>query len=193
MFLPENGKSCIDGDILLKDGLLYVLQDGRTRQRHQAGTTRSLTSGKWTEHEGYKQQTPEAVEGSSVFKLIDSDKYLLIYDVYMKGAYQFTESTDLMDFQVIDHEISMDFHPRHGSVIPITREELDGLLQKWGKPEEFSMNKPNPALDGFFADPYAIYSNKTNKYYIYPPAMGITVGRAPTSRRFHPKILSVER
>ncbi len=173
LFLPENGKSCIDGDILLKDGLFYMFYK---TEGHGNGiklaTTRSLTSGKWTEHEGYKQQTPEAVEGSSVFKLIDSDKYLLIYDVYMKGAYQFTESTDLMDFQVIDHEISMDFHPRHGSVIPITREELDGLLQKWGKPEEFSMNKPNPALDGFFADPYAIYSNKTNKYYIYPTSDG---------------------
>ena len=173
LFLPENGKSCIDGDIVLKDGLFYMFYK---TEGHGNGiklaTTRSLTSGQWTEYEDYKQQTPEAVEGSSVFKLIGSDKYILMYDVYMKGAYQFTESTDLMNFRVIDHEISMDFHPRHGSIIPITQKELDALIAKWGKPEKFSANIPNPVLKGFFADPYALYSNKTNKYYIYPTSDG---------------------
>ena len=90
-------------------------------------TTSSLTSGQWTEYDGYKQQTTDAVEGSSVFKLIGSDTYILMYDVYMKGKDQFTESKDLKNFKVIDHSISMDFHPRHGSVIPITREELKRL------------------------------------------------------------------
>lgn len=173
LFLPENGKSCIDGDIVLKDGLFYMFYK---TEGHGNGiklaTTRSLTSGQWTEYEDYKQQTPEAVEGSSVFKLIGSDKYILMYDVYMKGAYQFTESTDLMNFRVIDHEISMDFHPRHGSIIPITQKELDALIAKWGKPEKLSANIPNPVLKGFFADPYALYSNKTNKYYIYPTSDG---------------------
>lgn len=132
LFLPENGKSCIDGDIVLKDGLFYMFYK---TEGHGNGiklaTTRSLTSGQWTEYDDYKQQTPEAVEGSSVFKLIGSDKYILMYDVYMKGTYQFTESTDLVNFRVIDHEISMDFHPRHGSVIPITQKELDALIAKY--------------------------------------------------------------
>lgn len=138
LFQPENGKSCIDGDIVLKDGLFYMFYK---TEGHGNGiklaTTRSLTSGQWTEHEDYKQQTTEAVEGSSVFKLIGSDKYILMYDVYMKGSYQFTESADLMNFRVIDHEISMNFHPRHGSIIPITQKELDALVSKWGKPENF--------------------------------------------------------
>jgi beta-xylosidase len=132
LFLPENGKSCIDGDIVLKDGMFYMFYK---TEGHGNGiklaTTRSLTSGQWTEYDDYKQQTPEAVEGSSVFKLIGSDKYILMYDVYMKGTYQFTESTDLVNFRVIDHEISMDFHPRHGSIIPITQKELDALIAKY--------------------------------------------------------------
>lgn len=53
----------------------------------------------------YKQQTKEAVEGAGTFKLIGEDKYILMYDVYMKGAYQFTETTDLEHFKVIDHEV----------------------------------------------------------------------------------------
>lgn len=58
-----------------------------------------------------------------------------MYDVYMKGKYQFTESTDLDHFKVIDNEVKMNFHPRHGTVIPITRKELKALTDKWGKPE----------------------------------------------------------
>lgn len=128
LFFPENGKSCIDGDIIYKDGTFYMFYK---TEGHGNGiklaTTSSLTSGQWTEYDGYKQQTTDAVEGSSVFKLIGSDTYILMYDVYMKGKYQFTESKDLKNFKVIDHTISMDFHPRHGSVIPITREELKRL------------------------------------------------------------------
>ncbi|MDR1504797.1 MAG: family 43 glycosylhydrolase [Prevotella sp.] len=173
LFFPENGKSCIDGDIILKDGTFHMFYK---TEGHGNGiklaTTNSLTSGKWTEHEGYKQQTPEAVEGSGVFRLINTDTYILMYDVYMKGKYQFCESTDLENFRVIDHEISMDFHPRHGSVIPVTRRELKALTAKWGMPEDFPPIGNNPALTGYYADPDIIYSNKTKKYYIYPTSDG---------------------
>ena len=39
------------------------------------------------------------------FKLIGQNKYILMYDVYMKGKYQFTETTDLKNFKVIDSEV----------------------------------------------------------------------------------------
>ena len=135
LFLPKNGKSCIDGDIIYKDGLyhLFYKTEGDGNGIKKAATV-SLTSGQWTESGEYKQQTKEAVEGSSIFPLIGSDKYILMYDVYMKGKYQFTESTDLENFKVIDHAVSMDFHPRHGTVIPITEKELKRLYKVYGKP-----------------------------------------------------------
>lgn len=136
LFFPENGKSCIDGDIVYKDGLFYMFYK---TEGHGNGiklaTTDNLTSGNWTEYPDYKQQTTEAVEGSSIFKLINSDTYILMYDVYMKGEYQFCESTDLMNFSVIDQKITMNFHPRHGSIIPITQEELKRVIDKWGVTE----------------------------------------------------------
>jgi sucrose-6-phosphate hydrolase SacC (GH32 family) len=136
LFLPANRKSCIDGDIIYKDGVfhLFYKTEGNGNGIKKA-TTRSLTSGKWAEQDDYKQQTKEAVEGAGVFKMINSNKYILMYDVYMKGKYQFTESTDLDHFKVIDSEVKMNFHPRHGTVIPITRKELKALTDKWGKPE----------------------------------------------------------
>lgn len=55
-----------------------------------------------------------------------------MYDVYMDGKYDFTESTDLVHFKNTDKNVTMDFHPRHGTVIPITGAEMKRLREKWG-------------------------------------------------------------
>ncbi len=173
-FRPKNGKSCIDSDIVHKNGLFYMFYktegDGNGLR---LAITDSLASGKWIEQPGYKQQTREAVEGSSTFKLINSDTYILMYDVYMKGKYQFTESKDLDVFRVIDEEVTMDFHPRHGSVIPITTRELKRLTDRWGLPKGITISqRNNPVLEGYYADPDILYSEKNRKYYLYPTSDG---------------------
>jgi arabinoxylan arabinofuranohydrolase len=174
LFTPQNGKSCIDGDIVNKNGTFYMFykteDDGNGIR---LATTPSLASDKWIEQPGYKQQTKEPVEGAGVFKLINSDTYILMYDMYMSGEYQFTESKDLNEFKVIDH-ISMNFHPRHGSVIPITQREMKALTNKWGVPQGFEppTQNSNPILKGYYADPDVLYSEKTKRYYIYPTSDG---------------------
>lgn len=173
LFVPADKKSCIDGDIVYKDGIyhLFYKTEGNGNGIRVA-TSSSLTSGQWKENMEYKQQTKEAVEGAGTFKLIGEDKYILMYDVYMKGAYQFTETTDLEHFKVIDHEVKMNFHPRHGTIIPITRSELKRITDKWGKPAELGELPNNPVLPGFHADPEIVYSNLTGKYYIYSTTDG---------------------
>lgn len=134
-FVPEDKKSCIDGDIVYKNGVyhLFYKTEGHGNGIKSA-TTKDLTSGKWEEQPDYKQQTKEAVEGAGTFKLIGEDKYILMYDVYMKGGYDFTESSDLVNFRNTEKKVTMDFHPRHGTVIPITKAEMDRLKKKWGNP-----------------------------------------------------------
>ena len=173
LFVPENKKSCIDGDIVYKDGVYHLFYKTEGHGNGiKVATTRSLTSGQWTEEPDYKQQTKDAVEGAGTFKLIGQDKYILMYDVYMAGRYQFTESTDLQHFKVIDNEVKMNFHPRHGTIIPITRDELLRITEKWGKPAELGALPNNPVLPGFHADPEILYSNQTGKYYIYSTTDG---------------------
>ena len=113
-----------------------------------------LTSG-WVMQDKYLQQTTNAVEGSGIFKLIGSDEYILMYDVYMNGRYDFTRSTDLENFTLIEKEkVSMNFHPRHGTVIPITAKEAKALEKKWGAAKKVKKVKGNnPALKGLYADP----------------------------------------
>lgn len=173
LFVPADKKSCIDGDIVYKDGLYHLFYKTEGHGNGiKVATARSLTAGEWKESPDYKQQTKEAVEGAGTFKLIGQDKYILMYDVYMKGAYQFTETTDLEHFKVIDHAVKMNFHPRHGTIIPITRAELKRITDKWGKPAELGTLPENPVIPGFHADPEILYSNLTDKYYIYSTTDG---------------------
>jgi arabinoxylan arabinofuranohydrolase len=173
LFVPKSERACIDGDIIEKDGIYHLFYKTETKKAGiKVATTTDLTSGKWTENDNYLQQTKDGVEGSSVFKLNHSDDYILMYDVYTKGRYQFTKSKDLVNFTVIDNDISMDFNPRHGTILPITRSELKRLTAKWGTPAQFPKINNNPVLEGYYADPEILYSNKTKKYYIYPTSDG---------------------
>lgn len=173
LFIPKDKKSCIDGDIVYKDGVYHLFYKTEGHGNGiKVATTRSLTSGQWTESPDYKQQTKEAVEGAGTFKLIGQDKYILMYDVYMNGRYQFTETSDLEHFKVIDSEVKMNFHPRHGTVMPITAAELRALTAHWGKPEGIGELSQNPVLPGFHADPEILYSHNTGRYYIYSTTDG---------------------
>ncbi|RED22527.1 glycosyl hydrolase family 43 [Flavobacterium cutihirudinis] len=173
LFVPKSERACIDGDIIEKDGVYHLFYKTETEKAGiKVATTTDLTSGKWTENDNYLQQTKDGVEGSSVFKLNNSDEYILMYDVYTKGRYEFTKTKDLENFTVINNDISMDFNPRHGTILPITRSELKRITAKWGTPEKFPKVNNNPVLEGYYADPEILYSNKTKKYYIYPTSDG---------------------
>lgn len=166
-FSPTNG-ACIDGDIIFKDGKYHLFFK---TEGHGAGikvaTSDRLTEG-YVLSDTYVQQTKEPVEGAGVFKLNNSDEYILMYDMYMKGKYQFTKTKDLKNFTVIDQDVTMDFHPRHGTVLPITAKEEARLQAKWGN----QVVNHNPVLKGMYADPDIIYAEKTKKFYIYPTSDG---------------------
>lgn len=132
LFFNPNKMAAIDGDIVKKDGKfhLFYKTEGTKDKGIKVAISDKLTSG-YGALEGNVDQTDEAVEGSGVFKLIGSDKYILMYDMYMSGKYQFTESTDLKNFKVVDEQVYMNFHPRHGSVLPITAEESERLLTQF--------------------------------------------------------------
>lgn len=79
---------------------------------------------------GFCQDTNEAVEGAGVFRLFDGT-WVLMYDCYINGHYQFCKSTDLKTFKMVQNtKTSGKFTPRHGTVIAITQSELD-LLTAW--------------------------------------------------------------
>jgi arabinoxylan arabinofuranohydrolase len=144
-FSPTNG-SCIDGDIVAKDGKFYLF----FKTEGQGNGIKIAVSDKLTEgyvlRDKYVQQTTSPVEGAGTFKLNNSPDYILMYDMYTSGKYQFTRTRDLQTFTVVDQDISMNFHPRHGTVMPITAAEATRLAARWMVPSDVLLTSSNPAI-----------------------------------------------
>ena len=132
LYHSPDATACIDGDIIYKDGKYHMFYKNEGTGNGIKKAVSDYVNRDYQQYNNqYYQQTSSAVEGSCVFKLYDSDSYVLMYDVYTSGRYEFTTSIDLENFSVIGG-ISMDFTPRHGTVIPITREETRRLVEQWG-------------------------------------------------------------
>jgi hypothetical protein len=154
LLFDNSGLSTIDADIVLKDGVynLFFKTEGNGNGIKRAYST-SLTGG-YVLYDKYLQSTTNAVEGGCVYRMYNTDNWILIYDMYTSGAYQFTISTDLINFSVVPSTVSFDFTPRHGTIIPITAAEKQTLNAKWGVTAGVSEKKivsftvsPNPATD----------------------------------------------
>ena len=131
LFKHPQSNSCIDGDIVNYKGRWHLFFKDHDHMGIQVAASDHLTHG-YVLHDGYVDQTDEDVEGPCIFQLNDTDEYILMYDVYMKGRYQFTHTNDLRHFRVIDQEVFLDFSPRHGSVMQITDIEGERLIGHWG-------------------------------------------------------------
>ncbi|MDD3079565.1 MAG: family 43 glycosylhydrolase [Paludibacter sp.] len=131
LFYSPDKKSCIDGDIVYAFGKYHLFFK---TEGHGNGIKKAVAdqlTGDWKLEDKYLQQTTSPVEGSGVFKLNNSDSWILMYDMYTSGRYQFTRSSDLENFKVVDQDITMDFHPRHGTVLPIAATEEKRLRLNW--------------------------------------------------------------
>jgi hypothetical protein len=123
--------SAIDADIIYKDNQYYLF----FKTEGSGNGIKSAVSSKLTEgyvlYDKYLQLTTAAVEGSCVFKLNNSPNYILMYDVYTSGRYEFAQSTDLKNFTADKDLPTFDFTPRHGTIMPITAAEKNALNAKW--------------------------------------------------------------
>lgn len=143
--LFDFGTAAIDGDIVYDDKneeyVLFFKDEGRsvvnaqgnfrTRQGVMRATSKELTGPYTVEYRHVQNPGQFPVEGSSVYPLIGSDEYVLMYDCYVNGYYQFCKSSDLKNFTYVkDTRTHGNFTPRHGSVIHITAAERE-RLEAW--------------------------------------------------------------
>ena len=78
---------------------------------------------------------------------IDGKSWIVMYDCYANGHYQFCKSNDLKTFSFVQNTATSGrFTPRHGTIIPITQAEKERLIAHYG-------NHRNPILPDFHADP----------------------------------------
>ena len=137
-FFYDRGSATIDMDIVFNPA--DSLYHGFYKNEGQGGICKVTASrltplpgepdgSQWSKPSGTLQQTTERVEGAGVFKRINSDEWILMYDCYDNKHYQFCSSTDLENFTFVQNtETTGAFTPRHGTVLPITPEETAALL-----------------------------------------------------------------
>ena len=156
----------IDADIIEKDGVFHLFYKGNTKDENgreikngiQQATSKKLT-GPYKEDFEYLDAyagTRTHVEGSGVFQLNNSEDWILMYDLYSSGRYEFQRSKDLKTFTKEPESFRKDFFPRHGT-------ELERLQQKWGYVlrHEFESDG-NPIIrDKHTADPAVLVENDT--------------------------------
>ncbi len=175
VYMFDSGSATIDGDIVYNDAdqLYHLFYKSEAHGGIFQATAKQLTAepgkpngSQWTKIDGHVEVCKKAVEGVGVCKSLDGKSWVVMYDCYGAGHYQFCKSADLKTFEwVADTKTHGQFTPRHGTIMPITQEEKDRLIAKWGAGK-------NPILPDFHADPEVLYSNLTKKYYIYSTTDG---------------------
>ena len=141
----DRGKSTIDMDIVYNpvDKFYHAFYKNEGDGGICKVTASSLmpksgaaSGSQWSKPSKALQQTTEAVEGAGVFKLINQNSWVLMYDCYMNEHYQFTSSSDLETFKFVQNTAMKGaFTPRHGTILPITAEETAKLMRAFPTPD----------------------------------------------------------
>lgn len=116
----------LDADIVKHDGKYHAFLAGIWK------STAPALKGPWSPVDRDKrlQQTTKDAEGPGIYKRNDSDDWILMYDCFNDGIYQFCQSKDLENFKLVaETETTGSFTPRHGTVLGITETELSTLLE----------------------------------------------------------------
>lgn len=151
IYLYDRGSATIDMNIVFNetDGLYHAFYKNEGSGGICKVTASTLTApdgqplgSQWSTPSGTLQQTTEAVEGAGIFKLINSDTWVLMYDCYMNGHYQFCTSNDLTTFTFKQNtQTSGMFTPRHGTVIPVTDAEIETINNYFAEKQEEARKK----------------------------------------------------
>ncbi len=130
LFKPKSGLAGIDGDIIEHDGKFYLFIADEEKDGI-CYVTADKPCGPYFETDDNKVSVADtALEGHCFYKILGTNKFVMIADQFRSGGYFMQESEDLIHFKKVDKQkISLDhLKPRHGSVMHITDEEYDRLV-----------------------------------------------------------------
>lgn len=143
---PDSTIQILDADISqMPDGrycMMYVAQE------RPVGVKMAVSD---YINRGYKylpdwiDKEPGACEAPNVWKRIDSDKYVLMYDIFsiQPHNFGFVETTDFVNFTDLGHfndgvmKSTNFISPKHGSVIQVTKKEAVKLAKHYNRTLKF--------------------------------------------------------
>ncbi|MCC5834808.1 MAG: glycoside hydrolase family 43 protein [Opitutales bacterium] len=134
IYIEEN-HAVIDTTIVQDNDRYYRFTKDETNKRIIMESASSI-GGSWSLKEDFSLAGLHGYEGPQCFPLVDDEgntQWMLILDNYARQrGYQAFITSDLSgaQFEPMD-ELSVPFHFRHGSVIPLTDEEYERTQKHW--------------------------------------------------------------
>lgn len=135
LLYERKGIQTIDADIIKSplNGKFYMYFKHEEDQTIAYVTADSLT-GPYIDPPTVVSLAPSGVEGSAMYNITGTDTWVMIMDEYGKNRYFAQQTTDMEHFAALDrNDYSFDVNPRHGSVVQITDEQYNALVQHFGK------------------------------------------------------------
>lgn len=133
LFKPESNMCAIDADISFYDGKYYLYTaDGKKEAICYCLADRP--DGPYFEPEDNQVSFADtALEGHCTYRVIGTDRLIMIADQFKSGGYFMQETTDMIHFiQVSRSDYSLDhLKPRHGSMLHITDVEYKMLIEHY--------------------------------------------------------------
>ncbi|MBR2868829.1 MAG: glycoside hydrolase family 43 protein [Clostridia bacterium] len=129
LFRPKSGLCAIDADIIEYNEKYYLFQADEKKEAI-CYCVADKPDGPYYEPDDNKVSVADtALEGNCIYRILGTDKFVMIADQFKKGGYFMQETTDLINFTKVDEsKFSLNhLRPRHGSVLHITEQEYELL------------------------------------------------------------------
>lgn len=137
---PDETIQILDADITkMPEGrycMMYVAQERPIGIK--MATSNHINRG-YEYHPEWIDKEPGSCEAPSVWKRLDIDKWVLMYDIYSINPHNFgfVETSDFKTFKEIGHFNKSEMKttnftsPKHGAIIPLTKQEAMRLAKHW--------------------------------------------------------------
>lgn len=133
LFAPSSKLDAIDADII-KKGDKYYMYYKDEYNKTICGVYADKLTGPYIEYDNNVVAcTDRNAEGNCIYKIAGTDTYVMIMDMYSDGEYFMQQTEDMIHFKpVAKEDFTMNFSPRHGSMLHITDDEYDRLVAYYG-------------------------------------------------------------
>ena len=179
--LLDWGYATIDADInwVAADGKWHMMIKKEGGQPGLFTSVSDKLTGPWPEPDDkdfVSFEGKKKCEGVSAFQLAGQDDWVIAYIEYSSRPRNYRicfADKNMRNFRS-PRNIEGVNAPQHGSFLRLTKEEYD-RLQAWSDGYELATLKPNvqnPVIPGLYADPEVMWSERDQKYYLYPTTDG---------------------
>jgi beta-xylosidase len=171
----ERENHVIDTTIVEEGGIYYRFSKDETTKNVRVDKGTSLWAQTFEDVSAPVVEDLQGVEGPTVFKFNDRNEWCLMVDQYSahKGYLPLViKDLSSGEFRILDSEEYFlgENRKRHGSILNITEEEYNDILEKWEQKLKETAQWNNPILKGLYADPDIALFEDT--FYIYPTTDG---------------------